>query len=244
MIKLFSYIISLISSYTPLVIEKISFYTPLVICGVITFILTDFIMEKFKINGRYYMNHFITNSIVVYNTFTNMTSSYNIDNVLTNVNLDSLYYSKSIIYSLHIYHMLWYYKSLRYDDWLHHLLMVGVSLPLTEVVPQNHLIGHCLFFMTGLPGLIDYFMLFLTRNNLMLKNTEKKINSKINLWVRCPGCIMNVALCITNVVTNYNIMTNIELFGSYVIMGTVYWNGIYFMNQVVTDNILNENKNI
>jgi len=114
--------------------------------------------------------------------------------------------------------------------------MVGVTLPLTELVPQSHLIGHCLFFTTGLPGLIDYFMLFLTRNNLMSKNLEKRINSKINLWLRCPGCVMNVALCMSNVATNYNQLSYVQLIGTGIIMSTVYWNGIYFMNQVVVDN--------
>ncbi len=202
--------------------------------GIAAFTLTDYIMSKYNINGRYYMNHMIANGIVVYNTFDNMKLSYN-SNLLTHINLNSLYYSKSVIYSLHLYHMIWYYNTLRFDDWLHHLLMVGVSLPLTELVPQTNLIGHCLFFTTGLPGLIDYFMLFLNRNKLMSRSFEKKINSKINLWIRCPGCVMNVALCMSNVIMNYNNMTNIQLISSGIIMGSVYWNGIYFMNQVVSD---------
>jgi hypothetical protein len=131
--------------------------------------------------------------------------------------------------------MIKYYNSLRFDDWLHHLLMVGVSLPLTELIPQNNLIGHCLFFTTGLPGLIDYFLLALVRNNFITKLTEKRINNQINLWVRCPGCIMNVALCLANVVTNYSTMTNVQVFGCGIIIGSVYWNGVYFMNQVTTD---------
>ncbi len=203
--------------------------------GIAAFTLSDYIMSKYNINGRYYANHMVANSIVVYNTYGNMKLSYNLGNLFSNVNLESLYFSKSIIYSLHLYHMIWYFSTLRYDDWVHHLLMVGVSLPLTELVPQNHLIGHCLFFTTGLPGLIDYFMLFLTRNKLMSRGFEKKINSKINLWIRCPGCIMNVALCMSNVVMNYHVMTRVQLLSSFIIMGSVYWNGIYFMNQVVTD---------
>ena len=213
----------------------INLFVYIIWCGIALFTLADYIMSKYNINGRYYINHMIANGIVVYNTFGNMISSYDVVNLFSNIDLNALYFSKSIIYSLHLYHMLWYYNTLRYDDWVHHILMVGVSLPLTELVPQNHLTGHCLFFINGLPGLIDYFMLFLTRNKLMSKNLEKKINSKMNLWIRCPGCIMNVTLCMSNIVMNYNVMTTIQLLSSFVIMSSVYWNGIYFMNQVVID---------
>ena len=65
--------------------------------------------------------------------------------------------------------------------------------------------------------------------------TIKKINSKINLWIRCPGCIMNVALCMSNIIMNYNVMSRVQLISGCIIIGSVYWNGIYFMNQVVTD---------
>ena len=46
---------------------------------------------------------------------------------------------------------------------------------------------------------------------------------------------MNVTLCMSNIVMNYNVMTTIQLLSSFVIMSSVYWNGIYFMNQVVID---------
>ena len=217
-------------------------YKYYIIGGVVGFCLIDIILKKFKLEGRYYMNHCINNGIVIYNTFGYMINSYNINNINININnissnnyIHNLYITKSIIYSIHLYHILWYYKSLRYDDWMHHILMLGIALPLTEYVPQNITIGHCLFFLTGLPGFIDYFLLFLNRNNLLYKHTEKRINRWLNLWIRCPGCIMNATFIIQNIVINYNHLSTSEFMACLIILSTIYWNGIYFMAQIVTD---------
>ena len=200
------------------------------------FILSDIIMNLLNVEGRYYLNHFIGNMIIVYITLPYMLNSYNDNNILIDGNLDN---AISIVYSTHIYHMLWYYSKLRYDDILHHLVMVGLALPLTSLLSSNNLIGHCLFFITGLPGGIDYFMLFLIRNNMMDKMIEKKLNRLINLWIRCPGCISNVTLVLCNIIKYYNTITNMTILISSIIMGTVFWNGIYFMEQVVVNYALN-----
>lgn len=202
------------------------------------FIMSDIILDKkYNIKGSYYINHFICNMMVVYNTFDCMISSYTEPTYSNICNVDSLYFAKYTIYALHLYHMIWYYNKLRYDDWIHHIIMVGISLPLTELIDNYNLIGHCLFFTTGLPGGIDYFLLALVRNNIIDKGIEKRINKNINLWIRCPGCISNVTLSIFSLIYLYEVTTNINIIASIIIILSVYWNGIYFMEQVVSDYI-------
>ena len=205
-----------------------------IIAGIGSFIGIDMLLKYYKIEGRYYFNHMICNSIVVYNTFNSMLLSYNILNIINQQQLASLYTAKIIIYSLHLYHVLLYYRNLRQDDWIHHILMIGVVLPLTEIVPQNHIISHALFFTTGLPGLIDYTLLFLNRNNIIHKSIEKRVNTFLNLWIRAPGCIMNTCMSIMTLVNDNNIQP-IAIYGGIIMLSLVYWNGIYFMDQVVTD---------
>ncbi len=209
------------------------FYT--IAGGVIAFIVIDKVLEKFNIQGQYYFNHFIANSIVVYNTFNSMKLAYNLNSIMTNDDINGLYMVKSIIYSLHFYHLIWYNKKLRFDDYLHHLLMVGISLPLTEYMSPSHITNHCFFFTTGLPGGIDYLLLFLNRNNFIPRFIEKTINNWLNLWIRCPGCIMNSSLIICKLVYEYNTIRSLQLYSGLFILLSVYWNGIYFMNQVVID---------
>jgi hypothetical protein len=201
------------------------------------YIGVDCILKYYKIEGRYYFNHMICNSLVVYNTFHSMLNSYDINNIITNQELESLYISRCAIYGLHLYHTIWYYDKLRRDDWLHHILMIGIVLPLTSIIPQHNIISHGIFFTTGLPGLIDYTLLFLNRNNIVPRYIEKKINSSINLWIRAPGCIMNTSLGISQIILNYNILTNYQFNSIIIINGLIYWNGIYFMKQALVDYI-------
>ncbi len=195
----------------------------------------DYIMSKYNIEGRYYFNHIICNSIVVYNTFNGMLNSYNINSIITNDQIINLYTAKIAIYGLHIYHTIYYFNKLRRDDWLHHILMIGIVLPLTEIVPEHNIYAHGIFFTTGLPGLIDYVLLFLNRNSLLPKIVEKKINTLINLWLRAPGCIMNLCLTITNIINYHSLLSNYQIYSGILMGSLVYWNGIYFMEQTVVD---------
>ena len=201
----------------------------------IIMIFFDYIMEKFKIEGRYYINHCIVNGLVVYNTIIGSIYSYDIMKIPDMNTLESINITKDLIYSLHLYHIIWYYKKLRFDDWMHHILMVGVALPLTECIPSSNITLHSFFFINGLPGCIDYFLLFLNRNNIVSIIFEKKVNNFLNLWIRCPGCIMNITLIISNIVFYYDTLPLYSIIAMCIIICTIYWNGIYFMNQVVID---------
>lgn len=206
-----------------------------IIYGIGFFIGIDYFLKINKIEGRYYFNHVLCNSMVVYNTFSSMLMSYYSFDMMNQNQILSLYNAKIIIYSLHIYHVLWYYKNLRRDDWLHHILMIGVVLPLTDIVPQNNIISHGLFYTTGLPGLIDYSLLFLNRNNIINRYFEKRVNTFLNLWIRAPGCIMNTNMSIMALINYNNQLNNYQFYGGIIIASLVYWNGIYFMAQVLTD---------
>jgi hypothetical protein len=206
-----------------------------ILYGIGFFIGIDYLLKKYKIEGRYYFNHSLCNSIVVYNTFSSMLMSYYSFDMINQTQIISLYNAKIIIYSLHLYHTLWYFNKLRKDDWIHHILMIGVVLPLTEIVPQNNIISHALFFTTGLPGLIDYSLLFLNRNNIINRYFEKRVNVFLNLWIRAPVCIMNTNMSIMALINYNNQLNNYQFYGGIIIASLVYWNGIYFMAQVLSD---------
>jgi hypothetical protein len=208
-----------------------------ILIGVGFYIGVDMLLDKFNILGRYYFNHIICNSIVVYNTFNSMLNCYDITNNITDTNIEGLYIAKTVVYSLHLYHTIFYFKKLRRDDWLHHILMIGIVLPLTDIIPQHNILSHGLFFTTGLPGLIDYFLLFLNRNDLIYRFTEKEINSNLNLWIRAPGCIMNTCMSISILISNYNILNYYQISSSVIMFSLIYWNGIYFMKEALIDYI-------
>ena len=198
--------------------------------------LSDIIMSRYMIEGAYYMNHFIGNMAIVYYTYDCMINSYiEYYDDLHGCSYESLDFARDIIYALHLYHIIMYFKKLRKDDIIHHLVMVGIALPLTSYLSNYNIIGHGFFFVTGLPGGIDYFLLFLVRNEYIDRMVEKDVNKNLNLWVRCPGCISNVTLIICSLCRYIEIITYTQLFAAIINIISVYWNGIYFMEQVLTN---------
>ena len=184
--------------------------------------------------GRYYLLHSINNAVITYCTYPAVIYSY--------TNLDTFNeYERSIAApvltaALHTYHIIEYKEKLTYYDYIHHGSMCMVALPLGVYVNSGALLDHSLFYITGVPGMIDYMMMFLVRNKKLNKMTQKKINTYINLWLRCPGCVSLSTLTTVVYVNSSNlIFDEIQSAMVIAIIFLVFWNGVYFMNLVVRD---------
>lgn len=175
----------------------------------------------------YYAIHAMHNAFIVYLTagdvFATISDFSNISSYPTNSN------AVKVCIALHAYHLLMYWRSFRMDDWLHHGLMIGVAIPIGLSVDSHTLMGFSLFFTTGLPGGIDYALLFGVRNGWMNKMTEKRINTLLNVWVRSPGCIAQAILTLV-----YCLQSGTS-FMSVIPALLNYWNGQYFMEKVISD---------
>ena len=186
--------------------------------------------QKYK--GKYYLIHGINNVFIVYLTCGDAISTFtDFKNVLTE-NVSVLPSIVSV--SLHTYHVYCYYKYFKPDDWLHHILM-GLALMMAHQFETGRLINYSLFFTTGLPGMVDYFLLFLVKNDKLDYLSEKKVNNYINLWIRSPGCISHsvLTLLVYNLYKETLLSGYFEQFGYILTALITYWNGIYFMNKVV-----------
>ena len=196
------------------------------------FCLSDFALTKMGWKGTYYIIHSLHNAAIVYLTFPDVTKTLtdfsHISHSLVN------YQSLELCFALHAYHIVMYWNQLRKDDWLHHGLMIGIALPIGGLLPAGTLLGYSLFFTTGLPGMIDYAALFLTRNAWIHKDTEKRINTCLNVWIRSPGCISHAILTVLFVST-FQEPSVFFLFFAYIAGFLNYWNGQYFMQQIVYD---------
>jgi hypothetical protein len=207
-----------------------------------TFSITDLILSRYtQLEGIYYLLHSIHNAGIVYLTGSEVVNSLTNFNYILNgtKNLIAL----QLVVALHMYHIMLYFRKLRFDDWLHHILMIGVALPIGGYVDSKSLLGYSLFFTTGLPGGIDYFLLFLTRNNLFNRNREKEINAWLNTWIRSPGCISHATLTVLLTSTNFESLS-FTWFCGILVAALTYWNGQYFMRQVVENNTLTNEKRL
>lgn len=201
-----------------------------------TFCLIDKGLSRYtSLDGIYYLIHSLHNAAIVLLTEEEVYKSLTDFNyILTSPkNLLAL----ECVFALHFYHVILYWDKFRYDDWLHHILMIGIGLPIGWITESNSLLGYSLFFTTGLPGGIDYFLLFLSRNYWISRETEKKVNAYLNTWIRSPGCISHATLSlllISTKITPYSV----DWFLGIIAAILTFWNGQYFMRQVVENNVL------
>jgi len=179
--------------------------------------------------GVYFLMHFFHNLLVSYYTLTNVChvfhSSYGNERLSGNV--------VPLVYAFHFYHIFRYLQYFRPDDWYHHIFSMAVAVPLTfAYFDQQDLLGMCFFFTTGIPGGMNYLLLFLSKNNCGLsKQTQQKWNTMIQSWIRCPGIVMNcgfIAKHVCETSTNY-----MDLVSGCIIFLILLWNGIYFQNTVL-----------
>jgi hypothetical protein len=203
------------------------FVSLLAFCGI------DSAITKLGLEGVYYAVHTIHNAGIVYLTapevYRTLTDFGSVATAPTN------YFAAEIVFALHLYHCVYYWRKFRFDDWLHHILMIGVALPIGIAVPSGTLLGFSLFFTTGLPGGIDYFLLFLTRNFWINRLTEKRVNAWLATWIRAPGCVAQAALTLALLSTQNTASAPNYVWLAYLTAGLNYWNGMYFASQVLYD---------
>jgi hypothetical protein len=187
------------------------------------------------LDGIYYLLHSIHNGAIVYLTSCEVFKTLTDFNYVLSSPKNML--ALECVFALHFYHLVIYWRKFRLDDWLHHILMIGIGLPIGWIADSRSLLGYSLFFTTGLPGGIDYALLFLTRNNLLKRDTEKVINAWINTWIRSPGCISHATLTLMLISVESTMFSQMWWYGI-IAAALTFWNGQYFMRQVVENNAL------
>ena len=196
------------------------------------FCLTSNYTLKTKINmGNttiWYLLHFICNMMVIYYTFNDLKICFTSQSEC----YDKTHFDSSalgITFGLHTFHIVRDYKTLTIIDWLHHLIS-SWFMTFIGVYYYHMPLWNCgTFFLCGLPGGIDYLLLFLYKMKKIDKLTEKHINVYLNNWIRLPGIIYCSAIM------NYGYMKNlINISQSLYLIGQFFtvFNAIYFAQRV------------
>ena len=143
------------------------------------------------------------------------------------------------VIALHVFHALRY--KLDRVDWLHHVVMIAGLAPLGLVIKGSSLLGHALFWSTGLPGMIDYAMLVAVRLGLFRSVAERKMNALINVWMRSPGMLMHAFLSFVALLQTRHgrsiqgcvVPHRVQPYAAAFISIASMWNGQYFMARVL-----------
>lgn len=190
-------------------------------------------------NVRWFFIHFIINCFVSYFgmadlifCLTNMQQCA----ISTWINGDLAY---GIAVSLHIYHILAF--KLTPIDWLHHTMTALISTPIMLLFCTQSSAVMALWFMSGFPGAIDYFLLWLVKMGYISSELEKKIYVALSVWLRAPGCIMTCALelSLLSMIDQLPWINIVALLWTTFI---VYWNGLFFMHITLASYYTKEGK--
>jgi hypothetical protein len=197
-------------------------------CGFscLNYIFTHFLL--YNKQTAWYLLHVICNMIIIIMTFDDVIYSF------TDMNkaFDKTLFNTSpsgITVGLHVFHIINDYKNLTIIDWLHHLIS-NWFMAFVGVYYNNYPTWNCgIFFMCGLPGGIDYLLLFLVKRGKIKKITEKNINVYLNNWIRNPciiyTCSLNHSAYIQNIIYTPSYIYYISQF-------FILFNAIYFTQRV------------
>ncbi len=174
-------------------------FTYLFFSYILTFIF-DLFLIRYIINNsaRYYLMHVFLNLNVVYLTYQD---TY--DYLLYPLSIKNEYSYSSLasvcsIISFHLYHFI--NEKLDLETQIHHIISVFVCASSGLTLPTGSIIGSINFFMCGLPGGLDYLMLFMVKYEFIDKLTEKYYNRWLNLLIRMPGMMICFWFLILNIV--------------------------------------------
>lgn len=233
--------------------DAVVLLTTLLLCAVVDLAMKQagwFSQDK---NGRYFSLHVLVNAYV---------TAVHLDDVLTTYADPSQAWRSGpvdtkgcvAILGLHVYHIL-AFQPLDLVDWIHHVVMIVVMLPLAWALRPGALLGHGAFFSSGLPGGIDYLMLVCVKKKWMHRMTEKRWNAHIQLWLRMPGCLFHAVFAWIGRVESQKLLggtlhpsvPNTSLLPAWadlpaivVVIATFFWNGPFFLRRVIESTALAE----
>tara|TARA_B100000900_G_C20592698_1_gene722179 strand:- start:201 stop:899 length:699 start_codon:yes stop_codon:yes gene_type:complete len=183
-------------------------------------------------NTRWFFLHSYVNFIITITTFSDLVrcliDPYN--GILTFSETSQIGYRIATI--SHVYHMVFFYNKLTQDEWLHHVLMCLVCGPLTKFYNRNRICVSTLWFLSGLPGFIDYAMLYLVKIGRIPSITQKNLYIYLSCLVRSPGCIIMVYI---QLLTIHQVKHFDELLARLTLAALVLWNAQYFLYITIRD---------
>ena len=158
------------------------------VIAVFSFVIYRFLAIGIKRNARYFMMHVIFNTYIVYITWSDTVKF--VINPLQSFDFFGHNAIKAIssVIGFHLSHILT--EKLDLETMIHHITTVFITGLTAFMIPSGVLVSVICFFMCGLPGGIDYFLLVLVKYELINKITEKNINRWLNLIIRMPGMLL------------------------------------------------------
>lgn len=203
-------------------------FSYLVILGILDQLGTT-LMSKYDDSIRWFYLHSFTNFFTTIVTFKEMflTLAQTGEGLYFNEDVSPI--AANITLALHLYHFI-FFKSLRKEDLIHHTSMIGTML-IVNIYRGGSITNYLIFYLNGLPGLINYLCLLLVKFGRMDRYLERKISVYVNVWLRCPGILYGCSILWLYWRFGYlNYISTLPVIFNLV---TSFWNGPYYTKEVV-----------
>ena len=148
-------------------------------------------LQKGGERARWFCMHTIGNAMIAIGSARD-TAHCIMDHSISNVAPDWMM-PASMAFGMHLYHCMAF--RLRPEDWSHHILFVFGVTPLLLWYPTKAT-SVCLFFCTGVPGMLDYGILTLVKTGNIQRRIQKRVAGLINAYMRMPGGALGGSLLI------------------------------------------------
>lgn len=183
--------------------------------------------------SRYFLLHTLANLVITISSSSDMLSvlADPVNSSLGKCNVLPTY----MVPMLFAYHLS-VFKNVPREEWEHHILFgLGLAGPQLRycIGPVQNAVG---FFICGLPGGIDYAMLTAVKEGLLVSASEKRWNSRIQVWCRAPGILLSSYAIY--LVSKYSGIKAPSKLLPYLAFLLASFNGQYYMQKVVANTAL------
>lgn len=195
------------------------------------FIFADCTLQRWQIQGRYYLLHLVHNCIVVVCCWPDMI------HCITHLRSDIIFgdvwnYTASwLCISFYSYHTILYRKRFTKDEIKHHVIMMCFCLPIVSICEIGISISLVFISISGIPGILIFTIQILARYGVIQKKKELMLTMHVYQWIRTPmilfSCSLFWTLSLMDLSSHLSIFQN--TFRCLASIG-LYWNGIYFMH--------------
>ena len=132
--------------------------------------------------------------------------------------------------TIHVYHMLAF--KLTPDDYFHHLMFIPTIGFFGQYWLWGALSGYLGFFISGLPGGIDYLLLALVKHDLFPVLQQKRICACLNVYLRGPFIVIAVFIIYMGIAYD-NIMLPLPI--ALCVAGLSGFNSLYYTKQSIAN---------
>ena len=172
--------------------------------------------------ARWYQLHVIGNIMVTFNII-NGTYNLYVD-PYNNYRILGDHSPSNLILAMHIHHILFFKLNLM--DYFHHIIFVLFGILPTILWVKTNQIYFGYIACSGIPGIIEYTLLALMKNEKISQYKQKQINVFIYNYLRFPMCIYGA--CTNLIMIRYNKILNIDN-----VYLTIYINILLFLNGTI-----------